>query len=130
MLRSRLGGTALVASGDRARRSNEPRSSDPILCFKGISTGDFEEALTARSLDQTLRLLVVGSGRAEMHRRFGEDRLLGIVRDPQIFMQRCATTSPASFGSRGYTIEAAMPSPIVSGDGYREFLIIARREAP
>ena len=61
---------------------------------------------------------------------FGEDRLLGIVRDPQIFMQRCATTSPASFGSRGYTIEAAMPSPIVSGDGYREFLIIARREAP
>jgi len=26
--------------------------------------------------------------------------------------------------------EAALPSPIVSGDGYREFLIIARREAP
>jgi len=26
--------------------------------------------------------------------------------------------------------EAAKPSPIVGGDGYREFLIVGRREAP
>jgi predicted rRNA methylase YqxC with S4 and FtsJ domains len=61
-----------------------------------------------------------GEGRQHLEKR--------IVRDRQFHVAVCHDIG--FIRSCGRTIEAAMPLPIVDGDGYREFIITARREAP
>jgi 23S rRNA (cytidine1920-2'-O)/16S rRNA (cytidine1409-2'-O)-methyltransferase len=53
----------------------------------------------------------------------------GIVRDPAVHAAVCEDIA-AFVRGLGCTVEAILPSPIAGGDGNREFLIVARRDAP
>jgi 23S rRNA (cytidine1920-2'-O)/16S rRNA (cytidine1409-2'-O)-methyltransferase len=51
----------------------------------------------------------------------------GIVRDPELHAAVCDDIA-AFIGSLGWTVLGQMPSPILGGDGNREFFIGARRD--
>jgi len=59
------------------------------------------------------------AGRAELKK--------GIVRDPLVQAQVCATVS-ASVAALGWVVLGVIPSPIAGGDGNQEFLLGARRD--
>src|SRR4029079_14291234 len=56
----------------------------------------------------------------------GRNLKKGVVRDPAIHAAVCAEIVVAVH-SLGYNVVGTIPSPIVGGDGNREFLIGARR---
>jgi 23S rRNA (cytidine1920-2'-O)/16S rRNA (cytidine1409-2'-O)-methyltransferase len=51
----------------------------------------------------------------------------GIVRDPQIHTNVCDTIA-ASIAELGWSVLGMLPSPLLGGDGNREFLIGAKRD--
>jgi len=70
------------------------------------------------------RLLALIKPQFEAGRRAAKK---GIVRDPDVHNQVCADIA-AFLRSLGWEVAGTMPSPIVGGDGNREFFIGAHRE--
>jgi 23S rRNA (cytidine1920-2'-O)/16S rRNA (cytidine1409-2'-O)-methyltransferase len=127
-LHARLRGNEKIISIEEADiRTLDPSRFAEIPDFATVDVSFISLKLVLPAIENLLQqraaLVALIKPQFEAARRYGKK---GIVRDPAVHAAICADIE-AFLAARGWRVEGVIPSPILGGDGNREFFIWAER---